>query len=373
MTHISVFTGSRSDFGLLMHLAKALEDDNSIDFTLIVSGNHFSDSHGFTSREIDSLNFKKVIKIPLSYIDGEPLSLSLSFTEALSKISEQITPLKPDILCILGDRYEAFAAATSAFLNKIKVAHFHGGECTLGALDNSFRDCISHLSTYHFTSAPIHKLRVQSLVPQSSHVYDIGPMVLDTLYHHQVTSKEAFCSLAGYSFSDYNILVTFHPVTTEADYGFKAFANLLDELSLLDCNILFTSPNGDVGASRILAAVQSFIKLYPSRSFFNHSLGHELYISALKLFDLVIGNSSSGLIEAPLVGIPTINIGDRQSGRYRYGPVVDSSNDRQSIRQALLNTMALSSKSSSRTSLSSLYDVETLPVNQFLTFLKNNF
>lgn len=374
MTNIAIFTGSRSDFGLFKHLALALEHHYNSTLYLIVSGNHFSEHHGYTFSEILEYKFTNIIQVPLDYSQGDPSSFSESFVEASSKISLHLRDMQIDILCVLGDRYEAFAAATAAFLCNIKVAHFHGGETTLGAVDNTFRHCITHLSSFHFTSADIHQKRVLSLVPDSSHVYNIGPMVLDSLSTHKGLSRFEYSRITNYTFSDkINVLVTFHPVTLDSDLGISAFENLLSVLSDYDCNILFTSPNGDLGSSKLIACINNFIQHHHDRSMFISSLGHDLYLSSLKLFDVVVGNSSSGIIEAPLVGVPVLNIGNRQAGRYRYGYVLDSSNEVESIRNALDSITSLPPLlKSSRADISDRLP-NVLPTDSFLSFLQHNF
>ena len=234
--------------------------------------------------------------------------------------------LNPDYLIVLGDRFESFGAATAAHLLGIKIIHIHGGETTLGAIDDKLRHAISQLSTLHFTSAIKHKEKVEKMGHKQENVFNVGPMAIDGLLNMQKYNREEFTVKTKFVFDKNNFLITYHPETIAKDLGINAFRNLLNVLNNINCNTLFTSPNADAGNELILEEIKKYISKNKLNAFFIPSLGQELYLNALRLFDCVIGNSSSGIIEAPLIGNTVINIGNRQKGRYRFGKVNDVHN-----------------------------------------------
>ena len=208
----------------------------------------------------------------------------------------------------------------------IKIIHIHGGETTLGAIDDKLRHAISQLSTLHFTSAIKHKEKVEKMGHKQENVFNVGPMAIDGLLNMQKYNREEFTVKTKFVFDKNNFLITYHPETIAKDLGINAFRNLLNVLNNINCNTLFTSPNADAGNELILEEIKKYISKNKLNAFFIPSLGQELYLNALRLFDCVIGNSSSGIIEAPLIGNTVINIGNRQKGRYRFGKVNDVHN-----------------------------------------------
>jgi len=320
---VAIYTGTRAEYGLLKHLIHELQSDPLIIFKLIVSGTHLSHDHGYTVSEIydDQIDQLELIPLPLSSIESHSMAdlCGISIVE-VSKVLERF---HTQILIVLGDRYETFAAAAAAHLSGVTVVHIHGGEITLGALDNKLRHAITQLSTWHFTSAEPYRQRVIQMGHDSSHVFNIGPMVLDALLKSSLPTRQNFQDSTGFVFGSQNLLVTYHSETLLTDYGISGFEMLLQALAKFDANILFTYPNADIGSDKLIELLNNFVNFNSGRCWAIPSLGHELYISALKLFDAVVGNSSSGVIEAPLVGIPVLNLGDRQRGRHRFGSVKD--------------------------------------------------
>ena len=236
---------------------------------------------------------------------------------------------------ILGDRFESFGAAIASHLLGVKNIHLHGGETSLGAIDEKLRHSISQLSTIHFTSLDIHKRKVEQIIGSSRNVFNIGPMVLDGLLNLEKLSKIEFERKTGFSFSQKSFLITYHPETLSSDLGLSGFRNLLKVLKDYKCSILFTSPNADFGSKGIIKLIKEFISNNKKDCFYIPSLGHELYLNALNLFDCVMGNSSSGIIEAPLLNKIVLNIGNRQKDRQRFGHVIDVNNDLESIREGV--------------------------------------
>lgn len=320
----AVFSGSRSEYGLMRHLIQKLNECPAIELQLIVSGSHLSTKYGSTISEILADGITPTAQVKLSLDGSSDVRMDFLCSEAIAGLSHHLRVLRPEIIFILGDRYETFAAAISAHLNSIPIVHLHGGESTHGALDDKLRHAISQLSTWHFTAAEQYRQRVIAMGHDSDSVHNIGPMVADSLINFTSISRSEFEEITGYSFGSKNLLVTFHPETTLADNGIDCFKSFLAALELIPCNVLFTHPNADEGSNELLALVQNYVQLHPHQAFDIASLGHDLYLGALSLFEAVAGNSSSAVIEAPLIGIPSLNIGERQSGRLQYPSVVNS-------------------------------------------------
>ena len=347
---IAVFTGNRSEYGLLRKLVKEIELDSRFELQLITSGSHLSEVQGRTVKEIEADGIKPKASVLLS-LDADPQpSMAFLTAEALLKISEVLAVLRPKFLIVLGDRYETFAAASAAHLTGIEVVHLHGGETTEGAVDNKLRHAITQLSTWHFTAAEEYKERVVLMGHSSENVFNVGPMAIDQLINRKSISKSEFETLTGYAFNEKNLLVTYHSETLSSDRGLLGLTALLKALERVECNILFTHPNPDEGGSLILERIYDFMKTHSHRSFVFPSLGADLYVPSLYLFDVMVGNSSSGIIEAPITGLPVVNIGDRQSGRLRYGNVVDARADWEDIFLKINTCLALDRQNSRRDS-----------------------
>jgi len=328
---IAVFTGSRSEYGLLSHLIAAIAAEPEMALQLIVSGSHLSEHHGSTLAEIEAEGYRPAALVPLSLNESPQRSMVALAAEALAGVGKALEILKPDLLILLGDRYETFAAASAAHLNTIPIVHLHGGETTKGAVDDRLRHAISQLSTWHFTAAEPYRERVIAMGHPPELVFNVGPMVLDNLMNEKPASRSEFEKRTGYRFGHKNLLVTYHPETLLPDHGVAGFEALLQALEGLTCHVLFTHPNADAGNDQLLALLKRFVYHHPESSWAVPSLGQKLYLTALRLFDAMAGNSSSGLIEAPFLGIPVINIGDRQAGRLRHVCVRDVASQKHAI------------------------------------------
>ena len=321
---IAVFTGSRAEYGLLRHLIRAIEREPALTLQLIVSGAHLSARNGFTVAEIEADGVPIAARVPLS-LDATPLpSMATLTAQALAGIGEALQQLQPELLILLGDRYEAFAGAAAAHLQGIPVVHLHGGETTEGAVDDRLRHAITQLSHWHFTAAEPYRQRVIAMGQPPDRVIKVGPMVLDGLLATPPACRRAFEQSTGFRFGERNLLVTYHPETLLPDRGVACFEALLNALEHVHCHVMFTHPNADAGSELLLQRLQGFVARNPHRCWSVPSLGQERYLTALQLFDAMAGNSSSGVIEAPLVGIPVLNIGGRQAGRLRFGVVYDA-------------------------------------------------
>jgi len=332
---IAVFTGSRAEYGLLRHLIAAIAAAPGLNLQLIVSGSHLSASHGGTFAEIEADGHQPAALVPLALDQSPPLSMAALSAEVLAGLAQALEALQPERLILLGDRYEAFAAATAAHLQGIPVVHLHGGETTQGAVDDRLRHAITQLSTWHFTGAEPYRQRVIAMGHPPEHVFNVGPMVLDGLLAAPPASRSAFEQATGYRFGSRNLLITYHPETLLEDRGVAGFGALLQALEGVHCHVLFTHPNADAGRDRLLTVLEAFVKRHPKRSWAVPSLGQQRYLTALQLFEAMAGNSSSGVIEAPLLGMPVLNVGDRQTGRLRHGCVLDVPADLRSLERGL--------------------------------------
>ena len=337
---IAVFTGSRAEYGLLRHLIQTIEAEPHLALQLIVSGGHLSERHGSTVAEIEADGIPIAARVPLS-LDANPLPSMASLTaEALAGVGTALEQLQPGLLILLGDRYEAFAAAAAAHLQGIAVVHLHGGETTEGAVDDRLRHAITQLSSWHFTAAELYRQRVIAMGQPPERVFNVGPMVLDGLVAAPPASRSAFEQATGFRFAECNLLITYHPETLLPDRGVAGFEALLEALEQIPCHVLFTHPNADAGSEQLLQRLQAFVRRHPQRCWALPSLGQQRYLAALQLFEAMAGNSSSGVIEAPLLAMPVLNIGGRQAGRLRHGPVQDVPAEPQAIACGLIQVLA---------------------------------
>ena len=343
---IAVFTGTRAEYGLLRHLIQAIDAERSLNLQLIVSGSHLSARYGRTVEEIEADDVGIAARVPLSLDITPPLSMEELTAEAMVGVAQAIKQLQPQLLFVLGDRYEAFAAASAAHLQGIPVVHLHGGETTEGALDERLRHAITQLSTWHFPAAEPYRQRVIAMGQPSERVFNVGPMVLDGLLAAPPASRSVFEQDTGFRFGKQNLLVTYHSETLLVDKGLAGFEALLAALEGMSCHVLFTYPNADEGSEVLLQRLLSFVNCHSHRCWALPSLGQERYLAALQLFEAMAGNSSSGVIEAPLVGLPVLNIGDRQKGRLRFGPVCDVSAQTRAISTGLEQLLVQGRRSS---------------------------
>ena len=335
MKKICVVTGTRADYGLLSWLMREIAASSRFELQVLVTGMHLSSEFGSTWEIIRDDGFPISGKIPISLSHDSPADIGRETGEATSGFASALCELSPDLVVVLGDRYEALAAATAASIHCIPIAHFHGGESTEGAFDEAFRHAITKMSYFHFTSAEVHRRRVIQLGENPERVFNVGAMGLDNIEKIDLLDREAFEESIGFSLRHQNILMTFHPVTLEKDSG-EQFATLLKALDEFpELGIIFTKPNSDTGNQSISGQIDDFVASHPEQAVAHTNLGQLRYLSALKHVDAVVGNSSSGLIEVPAFGIATVNIGDRQKGRLAGSSVLHCACEREEIRQAL--------------------------------------
>ncbi len=320
---ICVVTGGRSDYGLLKWLMKAIQDDKDLELQVIATGMHLSKKFGSTVNEIEQDGFKIDSKVECLDVGDTPLDTASAMAITMIGCTETYSGLTPDLVLVLGDRFEIFSAVAAALVSNIPVAHLHGGEVTSGAVDESFRHAITKMSSLHFVANDVYRRRVVQMGENSRHVYNVGGLGVDAILNVELLSKEQLSSGLGINFLNKSLLITFHPETATANSALQQIKEIFKALEELnDTTLIFTMPNADMGNSIIADSIRNFATQGSNRYFFE-SLGQTRYLSMLSLVDGVIGNSSSGLAEAPSFKIGTINIGDRQKGRIQASSVLN--------------------------------------------------
>ena len=316
MRKICVITGSRSEYGLLYLLLKAIQNHNSLKLSLVVTGSHLSLEYGNTYKEIEKDGFKIDAKVKILGKKDNSFSVSKSSAAGVIGFSKAYMKIKPDLIIILGDRYEMLAAASAALYSNIAIAHIHGGESTEGAIDEAIRHSITKMSWFHFTATKKYRNRVIQLGESPSRVFNVGGLGVDAISKTKLYSKKYLEKKFSIEFKKFNLLVTLHPVTLEERTSIIYITQLLNALKKFkNLNIFFTMPNADKDNKIITQRIEKFVSKNTKNSFLFKSLGLKNYYSFLNNVDAVIVNSSSGIIEAPSFKIATINIGDRQKGR----------------------------------------------------------
>lgn len=331
MKKICVVTGTRAEYGLLYWLLKEIEADKDLELQLIATGMHLSPEFGLTYQTIEK-EFKINKKIEMLLSSDTSVGISKSMGLAQISFAESYDELKPDIVIVLGDRYEIFSATSAAMIARIPIAHIHGGEKTEGAFDESIRHSITKMSHLHFTATEEYKNRVIQLGEHPSRVSNVGGMGIENIKRLKLLSKDEFEKSIEFKLNIKNILVTFHPVTLENSTAKEQFQQLLDAIDELeDTNIIFTKANSDTDGRVINQMIDEYVTKNSHKSIVFTSLGQLRYLSALQYVDAVVGNSSSGLAEIPSFKIGTINIGDRQKGRIKASSVIDCEPSKDSI------------------------------------------
>lgn len=320
---ICVITGSRAEYGLLYCLMKQIELNSDTDLQLIVTGMHLSPDYGLTYKEIEN-DFKIQKKINMDLSTDTSLAISKSMALAQISFSKAFNELKPDIVTVLGDRYEILSAVIAALIANIPIAHIHGGELSEGSWDNSIRHSISKMSHIHFPATEEYKKRIIQLGEEPDKIFNVGGLGIENIQRIKLLSKNQFEESIEFKLNKKNILVTYHPTTLENHTSQKHFQELLNAIDELnDTNIIFTKANSDLDGRIINQMIDDYVIANSKKSVCFISLGQLKYLSALQYVDTVVGNSSSGLIEAPSFNVGTINIGERQRGRIKAASVID--------------------------------------------------
>jgi len=316
MRKVAVFTGSRAEYGLLYWLLKAIQETDVLQLQVIVSGMHLSPEFGLTYKYIEEDGFKIDAKVEMMLSSDTPCGIAKSIGLGTLGFADALTQLKPDILVLLGDRFEALAIAQTAMILRIPIVHIHGGEVTEGAYDDAIRHAITKMSMIHCTATEAYRQRVIQLGEAPERVMNVGAVGLDYINYTNFLSMNELSTRLSFQFHQPFFLVTYHPATLVNEAPEVSLSALLEALDAYqDYQVVITYANADDGGRRINDLIKTYADQRVERVLASVSLGHLNYLSLMKHAVVVIGNSSSGIIEAPSFGVPSVNIGDRQKGR----------------------------------------------------------
>lgn len=332
---ICVVTGTRADYGLLRWVIDGIAKSPALDLQLVATGMHLSPEFGLTYREIEADGYTIDAKVEMLLSSDSATGVAKAMGLGLIGFSDVFERLRSDAVLLLGDRFEILAAASAALVARIPIAHLHGGETTEGAFDEAIRHAVTKMSHLHFVAAAPYRERVIQLGERPDRVHLVGGLGVDAIRRVPLLDRAALEASLGFSFGERNLLVTFHPVTLEDHTVDQQMDELLAALDVLrDTQLIITLPNADNGGRAIIRRIEDFVVRHPNARAYT-SLGQQRYLSCLKQVDAVVGNSSSGIAEAPSMGIGTINIGDRQRGRLRASSVIDCEPERHDILRAI--------------------------------------
>ncbi len=332
---ICVITGNRAEYGLLRMVMQGIADDDELGLQIIVTGSHLSPEFGLTYREIERDGFKIDKKVEMLTSSDTAVGTTQSMGLGLFGFANALHELTPDMILVLGDRFEIFSAVVAALIACIPVAHLHGGETTEGAFDEAIRHSITKMSHLHFVATEKYRQRVIQLGEHPDRVFLVGGVGIDNIKKLKLLSRPALEKALKFKLGKKNLLVTFHPATLDSAAPADQMHELLEALETLeDTNLIFTMPNADTNSRVLVSMIRGFVARHSNARVYI-SLGQLLYLSCIHYVDGVLGNSSSGLIEAPSLRKGTINVGDRQQGRIRADSVIDCDPDRYSIIAAI--------------------------------------
>ncbi len=334
MRKILVVTGTRAEYGLLYWTMKAIQQDNDLQLQLIVTGSHLSTEYGYTVEQIRADGFKIDEEIDMLIDSQKKSALVKAMGLELIQMAQVFDRLEPDLLLILGDRYETFIAATCAMMMNVPIAHMNGGESTEGLIDEQIRHAITKMAHIHFTGAEPYKERVIKMGEEPWRVFNVGQAGLENIKRVNLLEKEELEKELGIKFGEVVFLINYHPVTLDHANMEDKVDNLLRAILNYNAQYIFTYPNADFGNRVIIDKIKKFIKSNKNAYLFS-SLGQMKYLSLLKYVDVMIGNSSSGIIESLSFKLPVVNIGDRQKGRLRNRNIIDVNDSKQGIIDAI--------------------------------------
>lgn len=323
MRKICLVTGTRAEYGLLSRLMRLVKEDNDLRLQVIATNMHLMPEYGETYKEIEKDGFTIDKKVYMHKPSDDAHGIILSMAEEMQGMNDALSELKPDILVLLGDRYEILVAAQVALIHRVPIAHIHGGEVTEGAFDDAIRHSVTKMSSLHFTSCEEYRHRVIQMGEQPSRVFDVGSLGVENIKAVPLMTKDELEASLDFKIDTQTILVTYHPVTLGGDPAkdIREFLDALDQFK--DLKVIFTMPNSDTGRDAIALAVENYVEKHSNSAKAYTSLGLRRYLSTLQFVKAAVGNSSSGIIEVPSFGIPTLNIGDRQKGRLASKSVVN--------------------------------------------------
>lgn len=334
---VAVLTGSRAEYGLLYCLMKVIENDPEFELQIIVSGMHLSPEFGLSYRQIEEDGFIISEKVEMLMSSDSAVGVAKSIGLGVIGFADAFNRLNPDLLIVLGDRFEIFAAVQAALIARIPVAHLAGGDITEAAFDEAIRHSISKMSHLHFANNEISAQRICQLGENPEHVFYVGSTGIDYIKRIKLLSRDELEKILHFEFRAKNLLITFHPVTLDelsSSQQFEELLTALDQLELYDLGLIFTKANADTGGRSINDLIDRYVASKPwSRAYL--SLGQQRYWSLIKQVDAVVGNSSSGILEVPYFKKPTVNIGDRQKGRMQALSVINCQADALAISTAI--------------------------------------
>ena len=323
MRKICFVTGTRAEYGLLSRLMRLVKEDKDLRLQVIATNMHLMPEYGETYKEIEKDGFTIDKKVYMHKPSDDAHGIISSMAEEMQGMNDALSELKPDILVLLGDRYEILVAAQVALIHRVPIAHIHGGEVTEGAFDDAIRHSVTKMSSLHFTSCEEYRHRVIQMGEQPSRVFDVGSLGVENIKAVPLMTKDELEASLDFKIDTQTILVTYHPVTLGGDPAkdIREFLDALDQFK--DLQVILTMPNSDTGRDAIALAVENYVEKHSNRAKAYTSLGLKRYLSTLQFVKAAVGNSSSGIIEVPSFGIPTLNIGDRQKGRLASKSVVN--------------------------------------------------
>jgi len=342
---ICVVTGTRAEYGLLFWLMKSIQENDFFRLQIIATGMHLSPEFGLTYRQIEKDGFKLDKKIEMLVSSDTAVGIAKSMGLAQISFAEAFSELDPDLIILLGDRFELLPAAATALVAKIPIAHLHGGEITAGAFDDSLRHCLTKLSHLHFTSTAEYRRRVIQLGEDPGKVFNVGALGIENIKRLNLLSRTELEQELQFELGPRCIVATFHPATlgnSSAESQFKSLLNAIKANEQL--RVIFTKANADTGGRAINRMIDQFVAEMPQRSIAFTSMGQLRYLSAVKHVDAVVGNSSSGIVEAPSLKTPTVDIGDRQRGRVNAASIIHCEPSRKEIGSAINRALESSFK-----------------------------
>lgn len=378
---VCVVTGTRAEYGLFYWLLKALEQDDAFTLQIVATGMHLSPEFGLTYQEIEADGFVIDAKVDMLLASDSAVATTKSSGMALIGLADAFEQLQPDLVVLLGDRFEALCAAQAAMLATIPIAHLHGGEATEGVIDEAIRHAISKMSHLHFPATEPYRQRLIQMGEHPDKVFNVGALGVESVKRTTLLSKQALEQSIDFDLGNDFFLVTYHPVTLNENEQAQGMQALLDALDAFpNHKILLTFPNADTNGRALLAQVKAYAAQQPQRVFLTESLGRIRYLSALSQCACVVGNSSSGIIEAPSFQVATVNIGSRQQGRARANSVVESESSRQEIVNAIQEALKLT-ENYKKTGIENPYDggntsqriVDVLKQVSLVNILKKSF
>ena len=342
MLRIAVFTGTRAEYGLLYWLMKEIQGDPSLQLQLIVSGMHLSPEFGETVTAIEKDGFDIDARVEMLLSSGTGVGVAKSMGVGTIGFADALERLRPDWLVVLGDRFEALAVAQAAMVMQVPLAHIHGGELTEGLIDDAIRHAITKMALLHFTTTEKYRSRVIQLGEQPDRVLNVGAPAIETIRRLDLFDQKTLEHELDFELGDRPLLVTYHPVTLKDDGGIDSLRNLLSALEefLPNHKVVLTFPNADTQGREIIPLLQRFSEEHSKHVLLAKSLGQKRYLSLMRICGAVVGNSSSGLLEAPGIGVPTVDIGIRQRGRLKPESVIHSEESLEAIREALKKALS---------------------------------